>query len=140
MQDIGVVKEIKGDKAIVVFETKSACQCCPGASLCNTVGDSQREVEATNEIGAAQGDSVRIRFRSYSFLKGTIIVYLIPTFFLIIGAIIGRNIISPMLPSYDPEAVSALVGFLLFTLTFIVIRILAKRKPSNTPIITEIIR
>ncbi|MFQ3574245.1 MAG: SoxR reducing system RseC family protein [Thermodesulfovibrionales bacterium] len=142
MEEVGTVKEIRGQRALVIVEKKGGCESCPGASLCNTIGSDQGGIEAINEIGAKQGDTVKIAFRSFTFLKGTIVVYLIPALFLVVGAVIGKNIISPLLPSKDPEAVSALAGFLLLILSFVLIKLVLNRfskLPKNTPVITEII-
>lgn len=143
MQEVGTVKEIRGQRALIVVQKKSGCESCPGASLCNTLDNNQGGIEAINQLGAKVGDNVRIEFRSFSFLKGTVFVYLVPALFLVIGAVIGKNIISSFFPTRDPEAVSALTGFVLFSLSFLFVRFLLKRfslMPKNTPVIIEIIR
>lgn len=143
MRELGTVKEIRGNRALIIVEKKTGCESCPGSSLCSNLDGKQGEIEAINEIGAKQGDIVSIEFRSFTFLKSTVIVYLIPALFLVVGAVIGKNIISPFLPSRDPEAVSAVIGFALFIISFFVVRFLINRfsgLPKNTPVITEIVR
>lgn len=141
MEEIGIVKEIIGPKAIVTVQRQSGCDSCPGGSVCKMMGN-EAEVEAVNEAEAKAGDTVRIAFKPYTYLKGTIFVYGIPSIMLIIGAIIGKEYLSRFLPNMDPDIISAIGGFGLFAITLLFMKLWMKRyegKQEYMPVIEEII-
>lgn len=141
MEETGVVKEIIGPKAIVSVQRKSGCDSCPGGSVCKSAGN-EAEIEAVNEAKANVGDCVRVSFKPYTYLKGTIFVYGIPSIMLIIGAIIGKEYLSRFLPGMDPDLVSAIGGFGFFALSFLFMKVFMKRYEGKTeymPVVEEII-
>ena len=141
MEETGVVKEIIGPKAIVAIQRKIGCDSCPGGSVCKMVGN-EAEIEAVNEAKAKAGDTVRIAFKPYTYLKGTVFVYGIPSIMLIVGAVIGKEYLSKLLPAMDPDLVSAIGGFGLFALSFLFMKVFMKRYEGKTeymPVIEEII-
>jgi len=140
VEEIGVVKEIIGSKAMVVVQRQDGCKSCPGGSVCKNIGGEESLVEAVNEVNALPGDTVRIVFKQFSYVKGAVLVYGIPALMLIIGAIIGKEYISKMLPGTEPELVSVVSGFGFFVFSFIRIRFILKRyegKKEYMPIIEE---
>ncbi|WP_333654227.1 SoxR reducing system RseC family protein [Dissulfurispira sp.] len=142
MEEVGVVKEVIGPKAIVTVQRQSGCDSCPGGSVCKLAGN-EAEIEVVNEAKAKAGDTVRIAFKPYTYLKGTIFVYGIPSIMLIIGAIVGKEYLSRFLPNMDPDIVSAIGGFGLFALSFLFMKVWMKRyegKKEYMPVISEIVR
>lgn len=143
MEETGVVKELRGDHALVVVVKKeTGCEGCPGNTLCKSTTESEALIEAINEVGAKEGDRVRIVFRSMSYLKGILLVYALPAFMLVIGAIIGKEFVAPTMPDKNPEALSAFMGLGFFVLSFLVVKLLSvviKKKKSYTPSIVEVI-
>jgi len=144
MQEVGIVTALRGDIALVnVKRQQGSCDGCPGGTLCTSTGGDEALIEAINEAGAKEGDRVRVHFRSMSYLKGILLVYALPVLMLIVGAVIGREFISPLLPSHNPEGISAFTGFGFFAITFIGLRIVSKRiqnKGRYTPVIVEIVQ
>jgi sigma-E factor negative regulatory protein RseC len=141
MEEVGVVKEVIGPKAFVTVQRQSGCDSCPGGSVCKLAGN-EAEIEAVNEAKAKAGDTVRIAFKPYTYLKGTIFVYGIPSIMLIIGAIVGKEYLSRFLPNMDPDIVSAIGGFGLFAMSFLFMKVWMKRyegKKEYMPVIVEII-
>ncbi len=141
MEETGIVKEIIGPKAIVTVQRQSGCDSCPGGSICKLTGN-EAEIEAINEAKARAGDTVRIAFKPYTYLKGTIFIYGIPSIMLIIGAIIGKEYLSRFLPNMDSDIVSAIGGFGLFVMSFLFMKVWMKRyegKKEYMPVIEEII-
>lgn len=141
MEEVGVVKEVFGPKAIVTVQRQSGCDSCPGGSVCKLSGN-EAEIEAINEAKAKAGDTVRVAFKPYTYLKGTIFIYGIPSIMLIIGAIIGKEYLSRFLPAIDPDIVSAIGGFGLFVMSFLFMKVWMKRyegKKEYMPVIEEII-
>ncbi len=142
MEEVGIVKEINGIKAIISVKKQDSCGSCPGATLCETLGAGEALMEAYNDVGARAGDTVKVVFKSSNYLKGTMIVYGLPSIMLIIGAVVGKDYLSGFFPSADPEILSAGCGFGFLVITFLVIRLWANKfelKKEYTPIIEEII-
>jgi sigma-E factor negative regulatory protein RseC len=142
MEEVGIVKEVIGPKAIVTVQRQSGCDSCPGGSVCKLAGN-EAEIEAVNEAKAKVGDTVRIAFKPYTYLKGTIFVYGIPSIMLIIGAIVGKEYLSRVLPNMDPDIVSAIGGFGLFAMSFLFMKVWMKMyegKKEYMPVINEIVK
>jgi sigma-E factor negative regulatory protein RseC len=70
------------------------------------------EVEAVNTIGARVGDTVAIDFETSSLLKISFLLYIVPVFGMIAGAVIGHKL--ALFYQYDESLFSAIFGFLFF--------------------------
>lgn len=140
MEETGLVIKVEGKKAYVAVEKKSGCEACPATSICKPTEEGSL-IEAINEAGAKTGDRVMVSLKAFSYLKGSIIVYGIPTISLIVGAIIGKEIMGEFI-SLDRELLSALGGLGLFGLSFMLVKLLSKRMGKKTeyiPVIERII-
>ncbi|MCX7794161.1 MAG: SoxR reducing system RseC family protein [Thermodesulfovibrionales bacterium] len=140
MEETGLVVKIEGDRAYVSVDRKSACEACPAGSVCKTT-DEGAIIEAINEAKANIGDRVRVSFKAFSYLKGSIIVYGIPALCLIAGAIIGKELLKN-LSGLDPELLSAIGGLGAFGISFIIIKLLSKRmekKKEYIPVVESIL-
>ncbi len=139
MEEIGVVKSIDGVIAKVVVERKSICDKCTEGKCLLTEGGAI--IEAFNQAGAKEGQRVKVVFRPYSYLRGSVLIYGIPALMLIIGAVIGREVLSRFI-TMDPDLLSAIGGFSLLIITFIIVRMITSRmekKVEYKPVIEEII-
>lgn len=139
MDEIGIVKRISGIIATVSVERKSACDSCKAGCK---VTDSEAVIEAVNEAKASVGQKVRVEMKPYLYLKGSIIIYGIPAGALIIGAVIGKELISGFFKNMDPDIVSAVSGFGLFALSFLAVKIWSRRfekKAEYKPVVAEIL-
>ncbi len=140
MQETGLVIKVEGKKAFVAVERRSGCEACPASSICKPTEEGSF-IEAINEAGAKIGDRVSVSLRSFSYLKGSILVYGIPAVSLIAGAIIGKEILGGAV-SLDPELLSAIGGLGLFGLSFVIVKLLSRRMEKKTeyiPVIERII-
>ena len=142
MLETGIVKELIGQKAIVTVQKQGSCTSCPGSSVCKSLGGDEAVVEALNYVGARPGDTVSISLKPYNYLRGTILLYGIPSIMLIVGAVIGKEYLSKVLTGVDPDMASAIGGFGLFAITFFGLRLFSRRfegKKEYMPIIEQII-
>lgn len=140
MEEIGIVKSIEGVMAKVSVPRKSVCEGCT-ANICKP-DDQSMEIEAINEARAKVGQKVRVAIKTYTYLKGSIIVYGLPAIALIVGAIIGKEIFSHQFEDMDPDIISAIFGFSAFIIAFLGIKIWsikAGKKTESKPIIEEIL-
>ena len=87
MKEQGVItRRISERLAEVALKKSEACAKCGG---CRDIGEGMAAIEAVNEIGAKRNDEVEIEISSAEIVKGSVIVFLIPVFFLIAGYLIG---------------------------------------------------
>ncbi len=140
VEEIGVVRSVQGVTAMVQVPKKSACEGCT-MGICKPE-DQGMEIEAFNEVGAKVGERVRVAVKSYSYMKGTMVVYGLPAVMLVAGAIFGKEFVSRMLPGKDPDILSAIFGFAAFILSFFIVKIWTNRasgKTESRPVIEEIL-
>ncbi|MFW6314579.1 MAG: SoxR reducing system RseC family protein [Desulfohalobiaceae bacterium] len=134
-----VIKHLPGSKAQIKVQKGSACESCGHRSFCHPFGQDHMLLEALNNVGAGPGQEVEIRMVLESPKKAVAILYLIPLFFLILGAILG-NALNP-LGHQDASAVIFSLGFL--ALAYAGIRSYSRRKsaqePEALPTVTRII-
>ncbi len=144
MEEVGIIKEIIGPNAMVVVQRKSACgSCTTSPTICKAAGDDEAAIEALNQANARAGDTVRVVFKPYTYLKGTVLIYGLPALMLIVGAIVGNEYISKIFINMNPDVVSAIVGFGFFAITFLIIKLLLKKiegKKEYIPVIEEIVK
>jgi sigma-E factor negative regulatory protein RseC len=140
LEEIGTVISTEGMYARVSVPKKSSCQGCT-AGTC-TMGEQSMEIEALNKAGAVIGQRVKVMVHTYAYLKGAMIVYGIPAVFLVLGAVLGKEIMPPFLPMYDSDILSALFGFGFLVISFILIKFWSQRqaaKTGSTPVVEEIL-
>ncbi|MEC4676021.1 MAG: SoxR reducing system RseC family protein [Nitrospirota bacterium] len=139
-EETGIVKSIQGAIAKVSVPKKSACEGCT-LGTCKP-DDKAMEIEAFNRAGAEVGQKVRVTMNAYTYTKGSLFIYGLPAIALVIGAVLGREVISGFFPDADSDILSAVCGFSFFGLSFLIIRIWAGRvdkRPETKPVIEEII-
>lgn len=125
MEEIGIIKSIDGMTAKVVISRKSSCcESCTKDSC--DVPEDGIETEAINAAGAQVGQRVKIVMSTFTYFKGTFLVYIIPIVALITGAILGATYLPLFIKGTDPDQLAALGGFALFFISFLLIKILLK--------------
>ena len=140
VEEVGVIKSIKGMFATVSVPRKSACEGC-SLKTCRP-DDQSMEIEAFNPVDAHVGQKVRIIMKPYAYLRSSVIVYGIPALALVIGAVIGKEFISRYFERPDPDIVSAICGFGAFCISFLGIKLWSRtvgRKGEVKPVIEEIL-
>ncbi|MGA1871593.1 MAG: SoxR reducing system RseC family protein [bacterium] len=139
----GTVIEIDDSIAWIKIIRTASCKGCSAKIFCiSCEQENQMKVKALNTLGARVGDKVVIGIETSSYIKISLLIYLFPILCLIAGAIIGEIIASDY--SVNPSLLSALFGFLLFFLSFVIVKLtahtLAKKKeyrPEIIKIITD---
>ncbi len=141
MEEIGVVKKVDGVTARVVIKKSSACDHCV-KDECD-MESMDFEVEAINAANARVGQTVKVVMKAQTYIKGALLLYMLPVFALFVGAIFGKFYLSDAFKGVGPEAAAAIGGVLLMILSFIVIKIVSSRMEKKTEyrsVIEEIIR
>ncbi len=140
MEEIGVVKAVDGVIAKVLVEKKSICEKCTESKCLFT--DEGAVIEALNSVKAREGQKVRVVFKPYAYLKGSALIYGIPALGLIVGAVIGKELISRFVKQMDPDLLSAIGGFGMFIIFYIASRLVSRRmekKIEYKPVVEEIL-
>jgi sigma-E factor negative regulatory protein RseC len=89
-EEVGLVKEVRNKRALVVTDRQSMCGECGARNYCHMLGGGKEMIaEALNPIGARPGDTVRIGIPSGTVTKASLIVYMIPAIGLVGGAAAG---------------------------------------------------
>jgi sigma-E factor negative regulatory protein RseC len=140
VEEVGIIKNIDGMTATVSIPRKSSCEGC-SFTACKA-GQEGMLIEALNPVNARVGQKVKIVMKPYTYLKGSAIVYGISAIALVAGAVLGKEVLSRYFVRTDPDILSAVTGFIAFTLSFLLIKIWSKKianKDDIKPVIEEIL-
>lgn len=121
LEEEGIIKAVEGDHALVSICAQGTCKGCPSSSICNSVGD-EREVRALNPVNAAPGQRVKVVMHARMYLKGTLLVYGLPMFVLIAGAVLGKYLSDNYFPGSNPDIMAAVIGLGGMAAVFIAVR------------------
>ena len=142
-QKRGLVKHVSRDGwAMVVTERDDACSNCESAQFCHSLADCSRmETRVLNRANAGVGDRVIISLSSSSVFKSAMILYILPTLSLILGAIVGSGLHNYL--GIGETGAAILFGFGGLILGFAIAALISKRQTADsklTPVITRIIK
>ena len=87
VKEIGCVTSVKGDAATVAMPMSGECKKC---GICEVAADSKEVLlEARNDAGAREGDTVEIEIAPGRVLAAAFIIYMIPILMTIVGFLVG---------------------------------------------------
>ncbi|MFW6264931.1 MAG: SoxR reducing system RseC family protein [Bacillota bacterium] len=145
MEEIGEIIKTSGKQALVKIERHSLCSKC--TNKCQLAQPESHEVdeievEVDNPIGARSGQKVKIEMKEQPVVIASLIIYVIPLIFMIIGYFLGISLLEAF--GYQGTEITGIISSLIFlALSFVFIRILdnllSKRKDYH-PKIKEIIK
>ena len=93
MTERGVVTKVKGKKATVQFDRKSACDSC---HMCAVTRDGMKvQIVIENTLDANVGDFVSVQMGERFVLTAALIVYIIPLVLVGIGAVSYTHLTLP---------------------------------------------
>jgi len=125
----GTVVKLKGDKAVVRFNRKSACDNC---RMCAVTKDGMKvEVVVKNTLNLSVGDSVAVEMGERFVLTAAVIVYIIPLLLVGLGIYLGLFISDLM------SAIFAVAGLVLGFIIAISIDKQLKKKKGFSPRMVE---
>ncbi len=131
MLERGVVAKVKGNKATVRFDRKSACDSC---HMCAVTKDGMKvEVVVENKLHAVVGDFVSVEMGEKFVLTAALIVYIIPLILVGIGIGVGS------LFSETVQIILAMSGLVLgFVIAFLLDHFVIRKKKGFVPEMREI--
>lgn len=128
--------------AMVITEKGDACSNCESAQFCHSLADCSRmETRVKNRANARVGDSVSLSLNTRSILKSALILYLLPTVSLVVGAVGGAELHNQIGIAETGGAI--LFGLVGLVLGFAAARFISSRQKvssSLTPVIDRVIR
>ncbi len=111
--EVGTIKELKDNKAIISLERKSACGSC---HACEMSHDKQEmTMTAINECNGKVGDNVQVELVVERLLFATLILYGVPLITTVLGCVLGYYIL-------NNEIYAFLTGIVFMVLTYVIIR------------------
>ena len=139
----GLVKHVSRDGwAMVVTERDDACSNCESAQFCHSLADCARmETRVLNRAKAEVGDRVIISLSSSSVFKSAMILYILPTLSLILGAIAGSGLHNYL--GLGETGAAILFGFAGLILGFTIARFISNHPKAGNkliPVITRILK
>jgi len=142
MNQQGFIIDIVDNRtAKMIMQRQSACASC---GKCSKLSSECQDlvVEVDNSIGAKKGDYVEVSMESVKVLKATMLAYLVPLMFLLVGTILTYYILDLIKFSGPIEVISGVVGLICTGISYLLLRKNdAKFKQSRQyiPEITKII-
>ena len=119
IEEIAVVVETDGDKALLEIVRSKPCGLCGQTRGCGLslwgglLGHRNRVFHASNEIGARTGDSVVVGIDEKALLAGSLAAYGVPLLFLIAGAAMGGALLPAAMHADARSGAGAVVGLVL---------------------------
>jgi len=117
----GIVTQANPSSAWIKTTRSSACEACASRESCGTENNREEMIVIVkNTLNVGKGDPVVIGIKTSPMLFLTFLLYVFPIILLLIGALIGNSLASSL--GLDPSFSSIISGFLLFGLSFYIIR------------------
>ena len=134
-QEIGKIINIINGKLIVQIESGDQCKLCGSAHACLTLTQTTRQIEIPHKNENVKiGDRVSIGFKPQTRLLSSVLVFLMPVIFLIVGYFVGNQL-------FQRENMAILFSFLGLVFSFLLLWLLNKffiRSTNFDPMIEPI--
>lgn len=143
MEEQGIIMEIKGAAAVVKAERSAGCEKCITKDVCHPQDDNSMMIEVDNPIGAKVGEKVVFTIGAATVLKAGVLVYLFPLLAFIAGVVVGQVAGESVLPGYDKDLVSTVLGFLFLAGAFGGLKLYSRRAEEGgayRPCIVRVIK
>lgn len=122
MNQQGFIIDIVDNRtAKMIMQRHSACASC---GKCSKLSSECQDlvVEVDNSIGAKKGDHVEVSMESVRVLKATLLAYLFPLMFLLVGTILTYYILNLIKFSGPTEVISGVVGLICTCISYLLLR------------------
>lgn len=122
MNQQGFIIDIVDNRtAKLIMQRHSACASC---GKCSKLSSECQDlvVEVDNSIGAKKGDHVEVSMESVQVLKATMLAYLVPLIFLLVGTILTYYILDLIKFSGPIEVISGVVGLICTGISYLLLR------------------
>jgi sigma-E factor negative regulatory protein RseC len=141
MFTVGVVKSVDGQTAKVFVEIGGGCCDHCEKDVCD-VSTQGVETDALNPVHARVGQKVRISMKTFTYVKGALVLFILPICGLFVGAFLGRVYLPAYIHSAGADILSAVGGIFLLGVSLILAKLLSAKmgkKVEHRPVIESII-
>ena len=133
------VIEVAGVRTLVKTQRSEACHSCSAKGACSAMGGSKdMTVEVMNPIGARAGDRVELALPEGSFLKASVVIYLIPLGGFGLGAVLGQ-ILGPRW-GWSADGLSGILSMVGLALAIVLVTWFNRRLSIRDAYIPKIVR
>ena len=139
-EEEGMVTALEGPYALVKVVRRAGCAHCPSAGSCHLESDQNLLVKAQNSVGARVGQRVQLFIAPGSILAASFLLYIIPLFGLILGAIAGKLLLALVWPTLSSELLAAGAGLVTMAGALLGIRFYDRHRRSKERFMPRIIQ
>ena len=126
-------------RTMVKTQRGDACHSCSAKGACSAMGGSKdMTVEVMNPIGARAGDRVELALPEGSFLKASVVTYLIPLGGFGLGAVLGQ-ILGPRW-GWSADGLSGVLSLIGLALAIVLVTWFNRRLSVREAYIPKIVR
>ncbi|MCF8000338.1 MAG: SoxR reducing system RseC family protein [Halanaerobiales bacterium] len=140
MREKACVVEVNGDKAKVVVTRHSACSKCNEDCILGLDESHEQDdiyVEVKNDKNVEIGDMVNIELKDSSLVLGSLMIYLVPLLFFVIGYFVGSNL-SFLLGNISQQLSGIIFSFIFLYVSYLFTKRVDKRLSRNKKFQSEI--
>ena len=140
MNQQGFIIDIVDNRtAKMIMQRHSACASC---GRCSKLSSECQDlvVEVDNSIGAKKGDYVEVSMESVKVIKATMLAYLVPLIFLLVGTILTYYILDLIKFLGPIEVISGVVGLICTCISYLLLRKNDNKFKESRQYIPEITR
>jgi sigma-E factor negative regulatory protein RseC len=124
----GIVESTNRTSAFIKIVKSSSCNHCSEKDSCS-VSNRDMVIQVKNSLNAKQGDRVEVSVPEGTFIKLSLMVYIFPIVALMVGAFLGNFLSGTW--NTDPSATAAVTGALFLALSFLILKILDRKKRTG---------
>ena len=140
VEEVGKVLKVKGNTAEILIERNPSCESC---GACRLISDKEMVAEVENNLGAKEGQLVKISLEDKKVLEASIIIYAVPLVFFVIGYYVGNLIKNLIFVDNPSEVIGIIFAFVSLGASYLIINRFfgAKTKGAEIfkPVIKEIV-
>lgn len=136
MDQVGIVKEVKGSDVVLEVRRVSACgtHCASCSAACEVP---PHMLTMANLVNAKIGDIVEIKGESRQILKYTFLIYIVPLVFLVLGIALGNGYFKGM--GYENyELLSFLTGIVGLAVSYLILKLIDNSVAKKNEVVLSI--
>lgn len=142
MEELATVIESKGNKASVKIIRHSACsKCTQKCELAESHEQDELVVEVDNQVGAVEGELVRLEIEEQHLVFAALIIYLLPLILMIAGYFVGDWIAMDL--GIQTGQIAGIIGTLFFLfISFLLIKLVnpyLEKKTGFKPVMKKVV-
>ena len=124
IEHLGVIEQIEGSTARVVFPTHSACTACHAKGVCSVAGMQEKSVDVIHDGDVETGEKVKVILKRSLGYKALLLGYFLPFLVVLFSLVLLTAIL-------DNEALAGLYSLALLIPYYLIIYFYRKKIRSE---------